>query len=178
GPDTTSRFLRYNSKTKRWEPHGVIRSAQGNLQPAVAQLSDGRLIAYCRRGGGYEPTTSGYIIRAESTDGGRMWTEGKNTPFPNPNAAVELLRLRNGHLLLIYNDSMNERTPLTVALSTDEDRTWPYRRNIAEGPFDYAYPFAIQTQDGKIHLVYTSHERTVINHVVFDEEWILQGTPR
>ena len=36
-----------------------------------------------------------------------------------------------------------------------------------------AYPSAIQTQDGKIHVVYTSAKRTVINHAVFDESAIL-----
>jgi predicted neuraminidase len=88
---------------------------------------------------------------------------------------VDLLKLKSGSLVLIYNDSMNERTPLTVSLSADGDKTWPYRRNLAEGPFDYAYPYAIQTRDGKIHLVYTSHERTIIHHAVFDEAWVRKG---
>jgi predicted neuraminidase len=178
GPDTTSRFLRFNPKTKLWSPSGKIQSVKGNLQPAVAQLTRDYLIAYCRRGGGYEPVTDGYIIRSESRDGGHTWSEGKDSAFPNPNAAIDFLKLRSGHLLLIFNDSMNERTPLTAALSQDGDQSWPYRRVIAEGPFDYAYPFAIQTRDGKIHLVFTSHERTVVQHAVFDEEWIQQTGQR
>jgi hypothetical protein len=52
---------------------------------------------------------------------------------------------------------MNERTPLTVALSPDADKSWPWRRNVAEGPYDYAYPMAVQTADEKIHLIFTSH---------------------
>lgn len=173
GADSTSRFLRYDPKTRSWSPSGVIRSANGNIQPAVVQLSHSRLIAYCRRGGGYEPTEKGYIVRAESDDGGKTWSRGVNTQFPNPNSAVDLLKLRDGHLLLIYNDSMVDRTPLTVALSTDGGQTWPHRCNLATGPFDYAYPFAIQTQDGRIHLVFTSHGRTIVEHAVFDEEWVL-----
>ncbi len=172
GLDSTSRFLRFDPKTKNWRPSGAIRSEKGNIQPAVAQLTHDRLIAYCRRGGGYEPVTDGYIIRSESRDGGKTWAEGKNSRFPNPNAAVDFLKLRNGHLLMIFNDSMNDRTPLTVALSTDGDKSWPHRRNLATGPHDYAYPFAIQTKDGKVHVVYTSHERTIVNHAVFDEEWV------
>ena len=91
------------------------------------------LVAYCRRGGDYGPKTIGYIVRAESHDGGRTWTEGKDSAFPNPNAAVDFLKLKSGRLLLVYNDSMTRRTPLTAALSTDQDRTWPVRRNIREG---------------------------------------------
>jgi len=77
--------------------------------------------------------------------------------------------LKNGHLLLVYNDSFNERTPLAVAISTDSAKTFPHRRNIAAGRGDFGYPTAIQTRDGKIHVTYTSDERTVIQHAVFDE---------
>ena len=172
GPDSTSRFLRFDRKAKTWSPFGTIKSAKGNIQPAVAQLSPQYLIAYCRRGGGYDPVKDGYIIRSESRDGGKTWAEGKDSRFPNPNAAIDLLKLRNGHLLLVYNHSMNDRTPLTVALSTDGDKTWPYRRDLARGPLDYAYPYAIQTRDGKIHVIFTSHERTVIQRATFDEDWV------
>lgn len=174
GKDSTSLFLRYNPKTHTWTESTRIRSRMGNIQPAVVQIDEKHLICYCRRGGDYAPRTDGYLVRSESHDGGRTWSEGKDSMFPNPNAAVDFIKLRNGHLLLVYNDSMNDRTPLTVAISTDNDKTYPYRRNIAVGPFDYAYPYAIQTRDGKIHVVFTSHGRTVINHAVFDEAAILK----
>ncbi len=138
------------------------------------QLTDDHLVAYCRRGGGYGPGTEGFVVRADSHDGGRTWTEGHDTEFPNPNAAIDLLKLKNGHVLLVYNDSPTERTPLTVAISTDGCKTWPHRRNIATGDFDYAYPYAIQAADGKIHIVYTSHARSVINVATFDESAIVK----
>ncbi len=174
GPDSTSRFLRFDPKTKAWTPSGIIRSAKGNIQPAVVQLTPEHLIAYCRRGGGYEPVSDGYIVHSESRDSGWTWSEGQDTSFPNPNAAIDLLKLHIGHLLLVYNDSMNERTPLTAAVSMDDGRSWPVRRNLAEGPYDYAYPYAIQTRDDLIHVVFTSHARTVVQHAVFDEEWLQQ----
>src|SRR5579875_289495 len=127
GPDSTSLFMRFNPAKRTWTRMGAIRSPRGNIQPAVVQLDDGRLIAYCRRGGDYDPKTIGYIVRSESRDGGRTWAEGRDSAFPNPNAAVEFLRLQSGRLLLIFNDSMNRRTPLTAALSSDQDRTWPIR---------------------------------------------------
>jgi predicted neuraminidase len=61
---------------------------------------------------------------------------------------------------------------LTVALSTDGDRSWPYRRNLAEGPGDFSYPTAIEASDGRIHVVFTSDRRRVINHATFDEAWV------
>jgi len=169
GADTTSLFLRCDPKTMTWTETNRITARQGCLQPSVVQIDDDYLIAYMRRGGGYEPTNDGYMVRAESRDGGRTWSVGKDSPFPNPNAAVDFIRLRNGHLLLVYNDSMVDRTPLTVAISADNDKTWPQRRNIAEGRGPFAYPYAMQTGDGKIHIIYTTRNRTQIMHAVFDE---------
>src|SRR5271157_2010966 len=117
----------------------------------------------------------GYIVRSESHDGGLTWSEGKDSEFPNPNAAVDFVKLRSGQLLLVYNHSMNSRTPLTVALSFDLDRTWPVRRNLREGDNDYGYPIAFQGGDGRIHVVFTSDRRTVVNHAVFDEDWVIHG---
>jgi predicted neuraminidase len=171
--DSTSLFLRYHPKTRQWTPTPPIRSRLGNIQPAVAQLTEERLLCYCRRGGGYDGRPDGYLVFSESRDGGKTWAPGKDSSFPNPNAAVDFLKLKSGNLLLVYNDSMKDRTPLTAALSTDGGRTFPYRRNVVEGPGDFAYPYAVQTRDGKVHLVFTSHERTVINRAVFEERWLL-----
>ena len=178
GADSYSFFLRYSHKDKTWTKTGPIRSPKGNIQPAVTQLSDRDLVAYCRRGGDYRPETIGYIVRSESHDGGMTWTEGADSSFPNPNAAVDLLTLKNGHLLLVYNKSMNRRTPLTLAFSFDHDRTWPVRRDLASGDNDYGYPIALQASDGRIHVIYTSEHRTVVNHAVFDEDWVIHGSAR
>lgn len=66
---------------------------------------------------------------------------------------------------------MSQRTPLTAALSTDGDRTYADRRNIAEGGNSFAYPIGFQAADGVIHIVYTLDQRTVINHATFSEAW-------
>jgi len=173
GADSSSLFLRFNPKTKKWSQTNHIHSKKGNIQPSVVQLTDDHLVAYCRRGGGYGPGTEGFVVRSESRDGGRTWSEGQDTKFPNPNAAIDLLKLKNGHLVFVYNNSGTERTPLTVAVSMDGEKSYPHRRNVAEGDHDYAYPYFIQSKDGKIHLIYTSDKRSVINHATFDESAIL-----
>jgi predicted neuraminidase len=176
GPDSTSRFLILNAKTKQWEERGIIRSKKGNIQPGVVQVSNNHLIAYCRRGGGYGKVSDGWTVRSESQDGGKTWSEGVDSKFRNPNSAIDLLKLKSGNLLLIFNDSVSSRTPLVAALSKDGDKSWPFQRNIAAEPKQsYAYPSAVQTPDGKIHVVYTSDSRTVIHHAVFDEEWVQAG---
>lgn len=176
GADTAAFFLRYDPRAKKWSESSRVQARLGALQPAVVEIDPTYLIAYCRRGGGYDPRTDGYLIRTESHDGGKTWTPGAETRLPNPNAAVDFLKLRNGHLLLVYNDSMSDRTPLTVAISIDRDRTYRYRCNIAEGRNSFAYPYAIQTRDGKIHIVFTSNQRTVIHHAVFTEGAIVDAS--
>ena len=172
GADTCSYFLRYDPKTRAWSPTGRIVSPRGNLQPAPAELAPGRLVAYCRRAGDYDPRTVGHVVRSESADGGLTWSPGVDSAFPNPNAAVDLLKTRKGNLLLVYNDSMSRRSPLTVALSPDLDRSWPVKRDIIGGDGDYGYPMAVQAKDGLIHVVFTSERRSVVNRAIFDEAWV------
>jgi predicted neuraminidase len=173
--DTCSYFFRYDRKTKIWDETNRIHSPSGNLQPAVVQISDKYLVAYCRPGGDFEPNPNRFVIRTESRDGGRTWSDGEDSEFPNPNSAVDFIKLRNGHLLLVYNDTnVGDRMPLTAAISTDNDKSYPHRRDIVNQPGNTAaYPVAIQAQDGKIHVVYTSQERTVVNLATFDESAIL-----
>jgi len=174
---TCSYFMRYNPKTRVWTETNRIKSPMGNLQAQVVQLSDKYIIAYLRRGGDFLPTDHGYMLRSESQDGGYTWSDAVETKFLNPNSAIDFIKLKNGHLLLVYNDNMNDRTPLTVAVSTDGDKTYPYRRNIAGGDNTFAYPYAIQSRDGKIHIIYTTNSRTTIMHAVFDEHAIIGSPP-
>jgi predicted neuraminidase len=177
GATTGSYFYRRKKGSHEWIATKPIHSRHGNLQPSVVQITDTYLVAYSRRAGGYGAKDNGRLVRSESRDGGYTWSDGKETDFPNPNAATDFIKLQNGHLLLVYNnDPTNIRMPLTAAISLDGDKTYPYRRNIVNKPGDSAaYPTAIQTSDGKIHVVYTSKKRTVINHAVFDESAILSS---
>jgi predicted neuraminidase len=174
---TSSYFMRYNPKTKEWKESRRITSAMGNLQAQVVQLTNTYLVAYIRRGGDFLATDHGYTLRSESRDGGYTWSEAVETAFKNPNSAVDFIKLKNGHLLLVYNDNMNDRTPLTVTISTDGDKSYPFKRHIAGGDNDFAYPYAIQTRDGKIHIIYTTNSRTTIMHAVFDEYAIIGQPP-
>lgn len=174
--DTTSYFLRKEKGENQWTATSRVHSRIGNLQPSPVQITDDYLVSYSRRGGGYGPLADGFLVRTESRDGGFTWSDGTDSQFPNPNAGADFIKLSNGHLLLVYNDNnQGERMPLAIAISTDNDKSYPHRRNIVNKPGDTAaYPTALQTKDGKIHVMYTSSKRTVINHAVFEESAILQ----
>ena len=83
--------------------------------------------------------------------------------------------LRNGHLVMIYNDRATKRDRLAVSISTDGGNTWKWTRhleNLPGGRFDY--PSLIQARDGSLHATYSYNVRT-IKHVHFNEEWVQQG---
>lgn len=169
-PDCTSFFLRYHPATRQWTESNRVRSRLGNIQPAPAVVAGEHLVAYCRRGGDYSGRLDGWMVRTESTDGGRTWSPGVDSNFPNPNAAVDFLRLASGHHVLVYNHSFSDRTPLSVALSVDGAQTFLPRRDLLSATGgDYGYPMAIQTRDGRIHVVFTSDERKVVRRAIFTE---------
>jgi predicted neuraminidase len=173
GKDTSNVFLIFDKETGLWDETDRCYSRVGNLQASPVEIEPGYVVAYARRGGGYDPIDDGWLVRMESRDYGRTWTNGVDSQFKNPNAATDFKKLKNGHLVLVYNDNMGDRTPLTVSISTDGDKTYPYKRDIATGNNSFAYPVVIQTQDEKIHVIYTTNERSTIMHCVFDEEAIL-----
>ncbi len=172
--ETASYFLRFNPKTKTWTETNRIRSSNGNLQPQVVQLDEKNLVCFMRRGGGFGPGTKGYIMRSESHDGGYTWSDAVDTEFRNPNSAVDVVKLKNGHIALVYNDHMYERTPLSIAISTDGAKTFPYRRNIGGGDNTFAYPYMIQTADGKLLVLYTTNNRATIMVSEFKEAAITE----
>ena len=82
------------------------------------------------------------------------------------------MRLRNGNIVLIHNDDDADRKALSIRLSADEGFTWSAPRVLATGEGAYAYPTAVQTSDGHIHVVY-SHDRQWIQHIELNEAWIV-----
>ncbi len=147
-----------------WNTYGDLSSPKGVIQPTVVQRGDGSLLMLMR-------SRDGEIWRSTSDDLGRTWKAAEPTELPNPNCGVDMVRLHSGNIALVYNDTPRGRTPLTVALSTDEGETWGYKRDLETEEGEYSYPAVIQARDGGIHITYT-YRRISIMHVEIDEEWI------
>ncbi len=149
---------------KEWTFSTKIICSTGCIQPAVVELSDHTLLAYMRRG-----RNGKYAWMSTSSDFGKTWSNPKELSLKNPNSAIELIRLDNGSLLAVFNDSFNKRTPLVTALSSDEGRSWGYKRILESEAGKFSYPTAIQDKDGLIHILYT-YKRLSIKHVMIDKE--------
>ena len=161
----------------------------GNIQPTVLRRNDGSLVAYMRENG-----PKGRIRVAESSDRGETWGTVGETDLPNPGSGIDAVRLANGHWLMVYNDSVESRARLAVALSADEGETWSAPRYLEQhNEGRYQYPAVIQANDGMIHVVYScfiaaeagdpsfttkganSFIAKGIKHAAFNENWVLQG---
>jgi predicted neuraminidase len=147
-----------------WSRSANIPNAQSQgEQPTVAPRPDGSLLAFLR--------TAPRLLQSESFDRGMTWSPAKLTDFKNPDAAISLRALRNGHLILSWNNQEHGRSPLQIARSTDGGKTWSNPLILESNPGEYSYPSVFQSSDGLIHVVYT-YRRYSIKHVVFNEDWL------
>ncbi len=145
----------------------------GNIQPSVLRRNEGTLVAFMRENGPRQR-----IRICASTDDGISWGSVGQSDLPNPGSGVDAVRLRNGHWLLIYNDTTRGRNSLAVSLSEDEGHSWKWTRHLEREPTgSFHYPAIIQGADGTIHAVYSYFVEAgkSMKHAAFNEEWIKEG---
>ena len=123
---------------------------------------DGKVHMLCR-------SSSSRIIRSDSEDGGRTWCLAYDTGLPNNNSGIDLVKLKNGDLVLVYNPRENlpgyykgPRTPLSVALSRDNGETFEIICTLEDQRGDYCYPSVICNDDNKIMITYTWKREKIV----------------
>ena len=127
----------------------------GIIQPSVVRLKDGTLRLYARSTGQIAK-----ICVSDSKDGGFHWTSVHTLALPNPNSGIDALRLRDGRIVLIYNNSPSGRTPLSLAISRDGEH-FTRLLDLETSPGEYSYPALIQTKDGTLHATYTWNRKHI-----------------
>jgi predicted neuraminidase len=125
---------------------------EGVIQPTLWESSPGNVHALLR-------SSAGVICRTDSKDFGKTWSPVYKTKLPNPNSGIDLTKFDDGTLVLVYNrDGKNwgSRTPIAVAVSSDNGETWPTSIDLETGKEgdEFSYPSIIHTGD-TIALTYT-----------------------
>ncbi len=143
----------------------------GLTQPTVVQYDDGKMSAFFRNGG-----PEHRIKRSDSDDGGLTWSAVTTTSLLHPGAGIEAIVLKNGHLVMVYNDKESgARDQLAISISEDRGETWKRTRHLENTPNSrFDYPSILQAKDGTIHVTYSFNLQT-IKHVRLNEEWVAQG---
>jgi hypothetical protein len=128
----------------------------GSIEPACVQLRDGRVWMLMR-------TQGGYLYESFSSDDGETWTEPVPSRFVSSNSPAALLRLRDGRLVLAWNNCMSPyheggittsyaRYIMAMAISDDDGKTWHGYREISRvaGKGTVTYPFLNECSNGDI----------------------------
>lgn len=161
-----SHFWLSDDEGKTWRLNEKPVAGPENLHPTMIERSDGSILAMLRA---EEDHLIPYTV---SKDRGETWRKAVNTKLPSPHAAIDMVKLADGRVALAFNNSPRHRSPLTIALSMDEGRTWPIMRDVESSDRgELSYPALIQGRDGLLHLTYT-WRRGHIRHAAFDTDWI------
>lgn len=120
-------------------------AGEGVIQPTLWESRAGNVHMLLR-------SSAGVICRSDSKDFGRTWSPVYKTSLPNPNSGIDLTKLGDGTLVLIFNpDSKNwgSRGALSLGVSTDNGETWAPIIPLEEGEEDdeYSYPSIISFGD-------------------------------
>lgn len=138
-----------------WQNTKLLYTKGNSLyEPCVEELSDGRLIMTLRN-------SSGKIIFAFSNDDGLTWTDFVKSDITSPDAPSTIAKIPGKNLLvLIWNNTdrifdYHNRSPLSLAISKDEGKTWKYLFDIENTLNVGAYYPTINFSKDKMLITYT-----------------------
>lgn len=128
----------------------------GAAEPVGIQLDDGRVWLLPR-------SQDGFQWESFSSDDGITWTTARHTRFVSNQSAIAVLRLKDGRLLLLWNNcgaeglapikwGNAERAVLAAAVSDDEGKTWRGYREVGRVTTNaqVSYPYAAQMPGGRV----------------------------
>lgn len=138
--------------TKLYPP---AKETVGLIQPTIVQIADQHLRFYAR-----SHTRSARIAVSDSFDAGKSWTQPRFLALPNPNSGIDAVRLKDGRIVLIFNNSTNARTPLNLAVSADGEHFTIFK-TLEDGPNQYSYPAIIQAANGDLLMTYSWRRQTI-----------------
>jgi predicted neuraminidase len=127
----------------------------GIIQPAIVPLGNQHLRLYAR-----STPDIGRICIADSFDNGLTWTQAHPTDLPNPNSGIDAVALRDGRIVLIFNNTTQGRTPLNLAISADGQH-FKIFATLEDQPGEYSYPAIIQGKAGELDMTYTWNRKRI-----------------
>lgn len=144
---------------------------RGAIQPSAVALDPSTVVALMR-----DSADTRRVQRAVSGDGGRHWDAIRPTELPNPDAAVAAVRVAGDAVLLVFNDAVEGRRRLGLAVSRDEGMNWKRIHVLEAAPdgetdAEFSYPYATRAANGDVHIVYTWN-RTAVRHVRLGAGWL------
>jgi len=152
-----------------WERRGPIELDGRIIQPALFLDRKQNVHMVIR-------TRKHYMAVSSSDQRGKEWSRPRLTAIPCPNTGLDVVRLKDGRLLLVYNHSFKQgvagRGILAIALSADDGETWLKVLTLEDSAgrlYEYSYPAVIQAENGDVHITYT-WRRHNIKHIILNPD--------
>ncbi len=152
-----------------WKRSDLVGPTSGWVENNIVELSDGSLAMLIRADG------TGHLLRSDSEDRGRSWSDPEATEIPNPGSKFRLHRLSDGRICLVHNPNSAtshpnsrrhgacNRNPLALWISDDDMGSWGYRRVLTDFPGMLAYPDGVVDADERyIHFAFDYNRHDVI----------------
>jgi predicted neuraminidase len=127
----------------------------GIIQPSVVSLGGTHLRFYARSTADFAR-----IAVADSLDNGVTWTAARLIDIPNPNSGIDAVALKDGRVVLVFNNTTTGRTPLNLAVSKDGEH-FKIFDTLEDQPGEYSYPAMIQGSDGDLYITYTWNRKSI-----------------
>ncbi|HUZ96136.1 MAG TPA: sialidase family protein [Edaphobacter sp.] len=143
------------SSTPQQPPIDAKEHIHGIIQPTVVSLGKKHLRLYAR-----STSDIARVCVADSFDNGLTWTQAHPIDLPNPNSGIDAVGLRDGRIVLIFNNSTKDRTPLNLAISSDGEH-FKIFATLEDQPGEYSYPAIIQDKDGNLDTTYTWNRKRI-----------------
>jgi hypothetical protein len=142
------------------EPSSIPGSHEWNentgiIQPSVISLGGKHLRFYARSTANFAR-----IAVADSFDNGITWTDAQLLDLPNPNSGIDAVALKDGRVVLVFNNTTTGRTPLNLAVSHDGEH-FKLFSTLEDRPGEYSYPAIIQGNNGDLYLTYTWNRKSI-----------------
>ena len=136
---------------------------EGVIQPALWESAPGKIHMLLR-------SSAGVICRSDSEDHGRTWSPVYKTTLPNPNSGIDVTKLDDNTLVLIFNpDNKNwgSRSPVSLAVSKDNGKTWNPVIELDRGKEEdeFSYPSVISFGDS-VAVTYTWQRQRIAFQLV------------
>ncbi len=152
-----------------WKPGAAVPNTTDIItqEPGLVELKDGRIMMLIRASGGKQQLSY-------SGDKGVTWSHIEESAIYSPISPATVTRIpKTGDLLLVWNNNKKTdpawhggaRTPLTVAVSRDEGKTWEHIRNIEADPDGWYCYIAVHFTKKEILLGYCAGSQSQKTHL-------------
>ncbi len=151
-------------------------------EPGLIEMNDGGVMMYIRTNGGFQ-------LLSYSSDGGQTWSHVETSNIPSPLSPATIEKVPStGDWLLVWNNNdgsnpeiKDKRTPLTMAISRDEGKTWKKIKNIhddSDGWYCYIAIHFVDNDNALLGYCAGSQSRnthlSVTNITLLSKEWMYE----